>query len=191
MFQKIYFQTKQARDLENYKGKTVVVHAVRPTHNAEGFQKFKYFGVIDPDMKEEISISLGYFVLNVGGVHINCDFIVKDKANINECFVMSVEDPETNKVIYENGTSLKFEGEELVGTGKINLSEEHYLNKFNGQSAILLNTFQNHNQNYMKLKFSDRFAYIGSVPKDFKLLETNFKLVKENDTYKLEEEKIF
>lgn len=179
MFQKIYFQTKQARELENYKGKKIIVHAVRPNHNGEGFQKFKYVGVVDPDLKNEISISLGFFLLKVGNIHLNCDFVVKDKANVEECFVMSVEDPKTNKVIYENGTDLKFEGEEILGTGKITGVDEHYLERFDGRPAILLNTFEKDNQNYMKLKISDRLTYIGNVPNNFKLVETNFKLVNE------------
>lgn len=177
MLQKIMFQTKQARDLENYKGKAVIVHAVRPSHDKLGFQKFKYIGVVDPDLANEISISLGFFILKVGKIHFKCDFVVKDKADVSECFIMSVEDPETNKIIYENGTNLKFEGEEIPGTGKITGVEDHYLNRFEGEPAILLNTFKRQDQDCMELRVSDRLAYIGNVPKDFKLVETNFELV--------------
>ena len=179
MFQKINFHTKEARDLENYKGKAVIVHAVRPNHNGLGFQKFKYVGVVDPDLKNEISISLGFFILKVGKIHFNCDFVVKEKAKLNECFVMSVEDPETNKIIYENGTDLKFEGEEIPGTGKITGVEDHHLERFEGRPAILLNTFKRQNQNCMQLRVSDGLAYIGKVPEDFKLVETDFQPVNE------------
>ena len=127
--------------------------------------------------------------MNVEGLHLNCKFIASEKANYNECFVMSIEDAETHKTIYENGTSLKVDGEEILGTGKIFGVEEHYLSQFNGQPAILLNIFESHNQDFMKLKVSDKFAYIGNIPEDFKLSEQNYKLVKENDKYRLEEEK--
>ena len=176
MNQKIVFQTKQAKDLENYKGKTVVVHAVRPNFEGEGFQKFSYVGVIDPELKESISIALGYFVLNVKGVQLNCDFVVSEKATVNDCFVMSVQDAKTGKVLYENGTSLKFDGKEYNGTGKIECSENgEYLNKFNGKPAILLNTFEKDGEKCMRLKLTNKVTYVGRIPKNFKLQETNLE----------------
>lgn len=169
MFQKIVFQTKEAKALENYKGKKVVVHAVRPNLQG-GFQKFRYEGVISKDLKEPISIALGYFLLDADKVQLNCNFVVSEKAKTDECFVMSVEDAETQKTLYENKTSLKFCGPELEGNVKLEgFEQSKYLNKFNGTSAVLLAVYKKGEQDYAEFKVSNNLTFFERLPKDFKL----------------------
>ena len=178
MFQKIYFQAEQAKNLENCKGKKVIVHAVRPNIHAAGFQKFMYEGVIDKGQKEQISIASGGFYLDVGNILFFCKFIVSERANPNECFVMSIEDPETHKTIYENGTSLKFDGEEMLGSGIITgLEDDRYLGQFNNKPAILLNTFNRDDHDYIELKVSNNLTFIGQKPENFQLKSIDAKNV--------------
>ena len=186
MFQKVVLKKERSKLLEEYRGKKVIVHAVRPGHHGNGFQRFKYSGVIDENIKAPISLSFGCLFLNIDNMLQKCKFLISTKASFDECFVVSIEDAETNEMIYDNDVVLKADGNEMVGNGNISsVDENDRLSEYNGKPAILLNTFENNGQKYMKLRVSNKLTYIGKMPKDFKLVKEKAKTMDDEKELKL------
>lgn len=76
-FLKMAERAKNIRNLNNYKGKQVIVHAVRPVFYNKAlvkYQKFQYVGKINRKFDENISMTLGRFILAIGKNYMICKF---------------------------------------------------------------------------------------------------------------------
>ena len=186
MFQKVVLKKERVKLLKEYRGKKVIVHAVRPDNDCNSFQRFKYTGFIDSNINASLSLSLGCLFLNINNMLQKCRFLLSTNARYDECFVISVEDAETHEIIYNNDVMLKFSGNEITGNGIISgVNEDDRLGQYNGKPGILLNTFESNGQKYMKLRVANKLTYIGEMPNGFKLINENDKTKDDEKELKL------
>lgn len=175
-FLKMAERAKNIRNLNNYKGKQVIVHAVRPVFYNNvlvKFQKFQYVGKINRKFDDNISMTLGRFILVIGKNYMICKFKFSKNAEnrFGECYVMSVEDAKTQQQIYSSDTKLNITESEMVGNGIITgVENDELLKKYDQKPAILLGTYEVKNQKYMELLLAKDFIYKGKIPENFKLV---------------------
>ena len=185
-FLKMAERAKNIRNLNNYKGKQVIVHAVRPVFYNKAlvkYQKFQYVGKINRKFDENISMTLGLFILAIGKNYMICKFKFSKNAEnrFGECYVMSIEDAKTQQQIYSSDTKLNIAESEMLGNGVITgVENDELLKKYNQKPAILLGTYEVKNQKYMELLVAKDVIYKGKIPDGFELVNKDIVKLKNN-----------
>lgn len=170
---------EQLKDLNNYKGKEVVVHAYR-THLNAGMlenQYFAYRGVIDEKIINKISYNHPYFILDCNGVDLICKFYESTGLYHHECTVVSIDDAKTGEQILKNIYVRDEPTNEIIGAGLISgVKGNKRLENLVGDPAVLLETHVTKDgQKYMRLLLKNGSACYSNIPNNFKLKEVESK----------------
>ena len=164
---------QQLKDLNNYKGKEIVVHA-RRTHLNKCVQEDQYFvykGKIHDKTLNKIGHSFSYFILDCDGVDIICNFNSGSTLHNYECTVITIDDAKTGETILKNIYEKKEPQNELVGSGIISgVKGNRQLENYVGEPGVLLEVHDSaDNEKYMKLLLSNGVACHTNMPKTFSL----------------------
>ena len=166
-------QAQQARNLENYKGKKVIVHAVVPfkvENKFKAYQKVKYAGVYEENSKFVNTLKDGYLNLDIDGITMKCLFLPTEHLTIGECCVRYIQDAETKEIIYKNNRDFETLDKEILGNGVLSgLTTENFLAKFEGKNGVLASTSILNGKACMSLMLSNKLTYCGGVSKNFRI----------------------